>query len=87
MGATHRGMSLQYIPPKPNSPIKLEEEDVQKGVEKWQNAAVGFTVGDSPHFHVIKKFTESRWKELGKVDVLAPRNRVFLKMLGSNLGH
>lgn len=62
---THGGLALEYVPTKQDKPIPVKMKDVKEGLEKWKNTIVGFTLGFSLPYIVIKKLVETRWKEMG----------------------
>ena len=39
---------------------------------------MGFTLGYSPPYSVMKRFVDYRWKELGQVEIISLRNGVFI---------
>ncbi|KAL3537873.1 hypothetical protein ACH5RR_001239 [Cinchona calisaya] len=80
--ATHGGMALKFLPPEWNSPIRMLQEDVVPGLEKWKHAVLGFMVGYSFPFYVEKQFFDTRWKLFGSVELTSLKNGVFILNFG-----
>lgn len=49
-----------------------------EGIQKRQNAAIWFILGSNPPYSVERKFVETKWKKLGKMDVIRLKTEVYI---------
>lgn len=81
--SSYRGMHLNFDPLEKTanehlSLVKLDLDDVLEGINKWKYAVVGFMVGTLPPFSVIKKFVDTKWNHLGKMEIFCAKQGIFV---------
>ncbi|XP_019265468.1 PREDICTED: uncharacterized protein LOC109243031 [Nicotiana attenuata] len=67
------GMQLEYVPPSRREGkviIQIEEEDVNELKEYWDNALIGYVLGDTPYEKSMVNYVESVWDFVDKPQIL-----------------
>lgn len=78
LNSTHGGMSLNYISPEDDNTVRMMKTDVEEGLEKWRNAVVGLVLGAYPPYTVMKRLVDTKWKEMGKGEVISLKNEAYV---------
>lgn len=77
-GESKEGRTLKFSPPIEGSPVVITIDDVEAGLRKWQYAVLGCIVGYNLPYQVVKKFIETKWRDLGRIDVMSLKHGVFV---------
>lgn len=77
----HGGLNLNFVPLTNMGQletVKLEMSDVEEGIMKWKHAVIRFTLGQSQTHTGMRKFVETRWKEVEVPKVVMLKNGPFV---------
>ncbi|XP_019241874.1 PREDICTED: uncharacterized protein LOC109221897 [Nicotiana attenuata] len=79
------GMKLEYIPSSHREGklvIQIEEEDVNELNEYWDNAVIGYVLGDTPYEKSMVNYIETIWDFVDKPQVLYHQEGYYVFRFG-----
>lgn len=79
-------MELKYIAPitvEGEFVAQLQQEELDREIEKWKQALIMYVVGNSPTIAVVERFIASNWNYIAKSKVYYHNEGFFLVKFGS----
>ncbi|XP_075110496.1 uncharacterized protein LOC142181498 [Nicotiana tabacum] len=76
-----RGMGLSFVAPviqNREKIIELQQDEIEKEIEKWKMAVILYVVGDTPSIGAIERFIASQWNFVSRPKVYYHNDGFFV---------